>query len=351
MNRLQTKLEKIGRDVKITAKAVGLKYIADRSKGYFRIKEADCFAFVDEQGNNVKDELLLQRFKKLVIPPAYQNVWISLSEDTHLQFTGLDVKGRLQYRYHPEWNAIRNNSKFYRLRSFALALPAIRAQVAKDLNRKDLCYEKVIALVVSLIEQTNIRIGNEAYSKLYGSFGLTTLKDKHVKFAGDSVKFSFRGKKGVYHDISLKSKKLAGLVKKCQDIPGRELFQYYDAEGKHHSIGSGDVNQYLKNITGEDFTAKDFRTWAGSVNALCNLREVGVFEKESDCKKNVIAAIDYVAKQLGNTRTVCKKYYIHPAVISAYESGRLHTYEIVDDEQTALNTDEKLLLLVLDSEK
>ena len=351
MNRLQTKLEKIGRDAKITAKAVGLKYIADRSKGYFRIKEGDSFAFVDEQGNKVEDELLLQRFKKLVIPPAYQNVWISLSEDTHLQFTGLDVKGRLQYRYHPEWNAIRNNSKFYRLRSFALALPAIRAQVAKDLNRKDLCYEKVIALVVSLIEQTNIRIGNEAYSKLYGSFGLTTLKDKHVKFAGDSVKFSFKGKKGVYHDISLKSKKLAGLVKKCQDIPGRELFQYYDAEGKHHSIGSGDVNQYLKNITGEDFTAKDFRTWAGSVNALCALKETGIFEKESDCKKNASAAIDYVAKQLGNTRTVCKKYYIHPAVISAYESGRLHTYEIVEDEQTALNTDEKLLLMVLDSEK
>jgi DNA topoisomerase-1 len=350
MNRLQTKLEKIGRDAKVTAKAVGLKYISDRSRGYFRIKKENSFGFVDENGNKVKDKLLLQRFKKLVIPPAYENVWVSLSEVAHLQFTGIDTKGRLQYRYHPEWNAIRNQSKFYRLRSFAEALPAIRLQVAKDLNRKDLCYEKVIALVVSLIEKTNIRIGNEAYSKLYGSFGLTTLKDKHVKFNGNTVKFTFKGKKGVFHDISLQSKKLAGLVKKCQDIPGKELFQYYDHDGNHHSIGSADVNHYLKNITGEDFTAKDFRTWAGSVNALCALKEMGIFEKESDCKKNIIAAIDFVAKQLGNTRTVCKKYYIHPMVISAYENGKLHTYEIAEDETSDLNPEEKLLLVVLNTE-
>lgn len=349
MNRLHAKLEKIGKDVKITAKAVGLKYVSNRSKGYFKKKEGENFIYVDEQGKKVKDKLLLERFKKLVIPPAYQDVWISESEECHLQFTGIDAKGRIQYRYHTSWNTIRNQSKFYRLKRFAEALPLIRSQVEKDLQRKDLCYEKVIALVVALIEKTHIRIGNESYSKLYGSFGLSTLKDKHVKFNGIEVKFSFKGKKGVYHDISLKSRRLANLVKKCKEIPGKELFQYYDDNGAHHSIDSGDVNHYLKNITGEDFTAKDFRTWAGSVHALCALKDVGIFETQTDCKKNVLNAIDIVAKQLGNTRTVCKKYYIHPQVISHYENGNLHELKCTYDNNSSLSEEEQLLLVVLDA--
>lgn len=350
MNRLQKKLEKIGSDPKITAKAIGLRYTEDRTKGYYRKKKGNEFYYVDADGQLVKDKSLLERFKKLVIPPAYEEVWISPHENNHLQFTGYDVKGRKQYRYHADWNTIRNQAKFYRLRRFAEALPGIRKKVDEDLNRKGLPFEKVLALVVKLIELTNIRIGNEAYSKLYGSFGLTTLKDKHVKFEGAKVNFAFKGKKGVYHDISLQSKRLANLVKRCQEIPGKELFQYYDDDGKHYSVESGDVNTYLKEITGEDFTAKDFRTWAGSVQALCALKEMGAFEKESDCKKNIVKAIDNVAKQLGNTRTVCKKYYVHPTVISAYENGNLHIYKSRKSSNQSLTDEEKLLVKILDEE-
>lgn len=351
MNRLQKKLEKIGSDPKVTAQAVGLRYIDDQQKGYKRVKNGEKFVFIDSEGKQVTDEKLLKRFKALVIPPAYENVWISPSENTHLQFTGLDIKGRKQYRYHKDWNKIRNQAKFYRLRRFAEAIPLIRKKVDEDLKIKDLTFEKVLALVVRLMELTNIRIGNEAYSKLYGSFGLTTLKDKHVKFSGSAVNFAFKGKKGVYHEIKLESRKLKNLIKKCQDIPGKELFQYYDKDGNHYSVESGDVNNYLKQITGEDFTAKDFRTWSGSVHALCALKQMGAFEKESDCKKNVLAAIDDVAQKLGNTRTVCRKYYVHPTVVSAYENGRLHIYKANKTSSSALTSEERLLIKILDQEK
>lgn len=350
MNRLQKKLEKIGSDPKITAKAIGLRYTEDRNKGYYRKRNDKEFYYVDADEKLIEGEELLQRFKKLVVPPAYEEVWIAPHENNHLQFTGYDVKGRKQYRYHADWNKIRNQAKFYRLRRFAEALPGIRKKVDEDLNRKGLPFEKVLALVVKLIELTNIRIGNEAYSKLYGSFGLTTLKDKHVKFTGARVNFSFKGKKGVYHDIDLQSKRLANLVRRCQEIPGKELFQYYDDDGNHYRVESGDVNTYLKEITGEDFTAKDFRTWAGSVQALCALKEMGAFEKESDCKKNIVTAIDNVAKQLGNTRTVCKKYYVHPTVISAYENGSLHIYKSRKSSNQSLTDQEKLLVKILDEE-
>ncbi len=349
MSRLSNKLEKIGSDPKITAKAVGLKYIEDRTKGYFRIKKGNTFIFTDHENNHVKDGDLLERFKKLVIPPAYENVWISPHQNSHLQFTGLDAKGRKQYRYHAEWNAIRNHAKFYRLRRFADALPAIRQQVDKDLAKPGLPYEKVLALVVKLIEQTNIRIGNEGYSKLYGSFGLTTLKDKHAKFNGNQVSFEFKGKKGVYHKIALNSTKLVRLVKKCQEIPGKELFQYYNPDGSHQSIGSTDVNNYLKNVTEEDFTAKDFRTWAGTVNALCAFSKLGEIEKASECKKNIVQVLDDVAKQLGNTRTVCKKYYVHPTIISAYETGSLSKYQACEHLST-LSNEERILVSILESE-
>ncbi|AWG24223.1 DNA topoisomerase IB [Flavobacterium kingsejongi] len=351
MNRLQAKLEKIGSDPKITARAAGLRYAVHSTKGYFRRKKGSSFYYVDEENNRITDKEILERIQKLVIPPAWEEVWISPYENGHLQVTGMDTKGRKQYRYHPQWNKIRNQSKFFRLRRFAKALPLIREQVEKDLNRKGLPYEKVIALVIKLIELTNIRIGNEAYKKLYGSFGLTTLRDRHVHFDKSKVYFDFKGKKGVMHKISLQSKRMANLVKKCRDIPGHDLFQYYDDDGKHHSIGSEDVNHYLKEITAEDFTAKDFRVWAGSVNALCAFQEIGEHVTLSDCKKKTIEVIDAVAAKLGNTRTVCRKYYVHPTVIEAYEKGSIWHYvpkkAKVSDTLTA---EEMQLLKLLENE-
>jgi DNA topoisomerase-1 len=351
MNRLQHKLEKIGRDPKVTAKAVGLRYSLDTTKGYYRKRRGNGFSYVDETGTTVKDKEILARIKKLVIPPAWKNVWIAPKENQHLQVTGIDAKGRKQYRYHPEWNAIRNQSKFFRLRSFANALPAIRAQVDKDLARHGLPYEKVVALVIKLIEMTNIRIGNDAYKKLYGSFGLTTLRDRHVKFDGNTIWFEFVGKKGVKHKIKLQSSRMARLVRKCRDVPGQDLFQYYDDEGKHHHIGSADVNNYIKEITGEDFTAKDFRAWAGSLHALCAFREIGEHIGITDCKKKVVAVLDSVSAKLGNTRTVCKKYYVHPTVIAAFEKGTLWKYENKHTLTTeTLNAEEQTLLELLCTE-
>ncbi len=355
MNRLLKKLEKIGRDPKITAKAAGLRYVSDTSPGYTRKASGKGFSYYDADGTPVKDKELIERFNKLVIPPAYTNVWISPHENSHLQFTGTDAAGRKQYRYHADWNKLRNQSKYHRLQAFATHLPAIREQVDKDLNRRNLDHDKVLALVVRLMELTSIRIGNESYKKLYGSYGLTTMMDKHVKIDGSKINFEFKGKKGVYHKIDLQSKKLARLVKQCRDIPGKELFQYYDDDGKHCTIDSGDVNTYLKNITSEDFTAKDFRTWAGSVSALYAFKEAGNFENQTQCKKNIISVLDEVAVTLGNTRTVCKKYYVHPTIISSYEHGTLFKYidhldEVKDHKASELNTAEKALLSILENE-
>lgn len=356
MNRLIKKLEKIGRDPKVTAKAVGLRYVSDSTPGYTRQKKGDKWVYLDADGTVVKNKDLIARFNKLVIPPAYTNVWISPYENGHLQFTGTDAAGRKQYRYHADWNKIRNQSKYHRLQTFAAHLPTIRAQVDKDLSRPNLDHDKVVALVVRLMELTSIRVGNESYKKLYGSFGLTTLQDKHVKFEGTKIKFEFKGKKGVFHKIALQSRKLARLVKQCRDIPGKELFQYYNHDGSRCSIGSGDVNSYLKNITGEDFTAKDFRTWAGSVSALYAFKEAGEFATVTECRKKIVSVLDQVALNLGNTRTVCKKYYVHPTVIKSYEEGTLFNYikeldEDKDVKATELNIAEKALLEILDKEK
>ena len=351
MKRLEKKLQKIGSDPKITARAVGLRYSLQSDKGYYRKRRAGGFSYIDESGQKVTDRELLERIKKLVIPPAWENVWISPFDNGHLQVTGTDVRGRKQYRYHPQWNKIRNQSKFYRLRRFANALSVIREHVDKDLNRKGLPYEKVVALVVKLIELTNIRIGNDAYKKLYGSFWLTTLRDWHVKFEGATVWFEFVGKKGVKHKIKLQSRRMANLVKKCKDIPGQELFQYYDDDGKRHTIGSGDVNHYIKEITGEDFTAKDFRAWAGSLNALCAFRDVGEHTGDADCRRKIVGVLDSVAEKLGNTRTVCKKYYVHPTVIAAYEKGTIWNYDAKDHTNKGeLNAQEKALLDLLCTE-
>ncbi len=349
MNRLQAKLEKIGRNPRTTAKSVGLRYAADFNKGYYRIKRGENFSYIDENKKTVKDKEVLERIKKLVIPPAWENVWISPYENGHLQVTGIDAKGRKQYRYHTSWNKIRNQSKFFRLRNFANALPAIRKEVEKDLKLKGLPYEKVVALVVKLIEMTNIRIGNDAYKKLYGSFGLTTLQDKHVKFEKSKIHFEFVGKKGVKHKIQLPSVKLANLVRKCKEIPGQDLFQYYDGKGNHHTIGSADINNYLKNLTRHDFTAKDFRVWAGTVNALSAFRNFEKPKTQTEAKHTIVEVLDNVCGKLGNTRTVCKKYYVHPTVIASYEKGSLWNYK-PGNSRGSLNPEEKALVKLLEKE-
>lgn len=356
MNRLLKKLEKIGRDPKVTAKAVGLRYVADSTPGYTRKKSGKGWSYLDADGKTVKDKALIERFTKMVIPPAYTNVWISPYDNGHLQFTGIDVAGRKQYRYHAQWNKIRNQSKYHRLQTFASHLPAIREQVDKDLARKNLDHSKVVALVVRLMELTSIRVGNESYKKLYGSFGLTTLMDRHVKIDGTQINFEFKGKKGVMHKIALQSKKLAKLVKQCRDIPGKELFQFYNDDHERCTIGSGDINHYLKEITGEDFTAKDFRTWAGSVSALYAFKEAGEFNTVSECKKKIVSVLDEVAINLGNTRTVCKKYYVHPTVIKSYEEGTIFKYISKldgdkDVKSAELNIAEKALLKLLEKEQ
>ncbi|MGI4022252.1 MAG: DNA topoisomerase IB [Janthinobacterium lividum] len=356
MQQLRKQLDKIGRDPEITAKAVGLKYVTDSSPGYFRIKKGKGYQFLDDKNSIIKDKTLLQRFQKMVIPPAYTDVWICLHENGHLQFTGVDAAGRKQYRYHADWNKIRNQSKYHRMEVFASHIPKIREQIDQDLARKKLDKQKVLALVVRVMELTHIRIGNDNYRELYGSYGLTTLQDEHVEIKNGVIKFGFKGKKGVYHDLKLESKKLAKLVKQCQDIPGEELFQYYDEAGNPQDIGSADVNNYLKEITGEDFTAKDFRTWSGSVHALYAFKAAGGFTTTTECKKNITKVLDEVAFNLGNTRTVCKKYYVHPTLIKSYEEGRINRYleQITEDKPLSvpgLNQAEKVLLEMIGKEK
>lgn len=344
-------LEEINKDPASAASTVGLRYAPQGLRGIYRKKAGRGFRYVNEKGERISDQETLQRIKSLVLPPAWKNVWISPYKNGHLQSTGIDARGRKQYRYHPQWSRIRNQSKFYRLRQFGRSLPLIREQINKDLKRPGLCCEKVLALVVEIMAQTGIRIGNESYKKLYGSHGLTTLGDKHVTFDGSRVTFEFIGKKGVAHQIGLKSKKLANLIRKCREVPGQQLFQYYDDSGKRQDIGSEDVNCYLKQITGEDYTAKDFRAWSGSVLAIEYCREIGPFESEAQGRKNVIALLDRVAERLGNTRTVCKKYYVHPTVIAAYENGNIWQYEIVPENVTpGLTESEALLLDLLDRE-
>lgn len=350
MDKLHSKLEKIGRNPLITAKVVGLQYCTTCDKGYFRKRANSDFYYIDEMENRIHDKEIIDRISKLVLPPAWENVWISPYENGHLQATGIDSKGRKQYRYHQHWNKIRNQSKFHRLLHFAKVLPTIRKVIEKDLNKRDLSHDKVVALVIKLIETTNIRIGNDVYKKLYGSFGLTTLQDKHVKFKNATVQFEFVGKKGVSHKISIHSKKLATLVKKCKDIPGQDLFQYYDASGNRHTVGSSDINNYLKKITGQDFTAKDFRAWSGSLNALTEFINCEAPKTVTESKQTIVKVIDAVASKLGNTRTVCKKYYIHPTVITAYEKGIIWNYKS-KKSSTFFQAQEYALIKMLEKEK
>ena len=349
------KIKSIGSDPEKTAKAINLIYVSDTDPGIARVKSGEKFEyfFKDEK---IKDDETLLRIKHLVLPPAWTNVWICPKDNGHLQATGLDVKGRKQYKYHADWNKFRNQTKFYRLHQFGNVLPTMRLQLEKDIALPTLGQQKVLAAVVSLMERTNIRVGNNFYEKLYGSYGLTTLKDKHVKIEGNKLKFAFKGKKGVFHDISIKNNKLSKIVKQCRDIPGKELFQYFDENGNRHSIDSGMVNDYIKTISGgSDFTAKDFRTWAGTVQAFLALKSVGCCDTATETKKRIVEALDTVSNHLGNTRTVCKKYYVHPLILSLYESKELEKYTAdldkieKNDNKADLTPEEKVVMKILES--
>ncbi|MDO3423385.1 DNA topoisomerase IB [Chryseobacterium sp. APV1] len=352
-----SKIVKIMKDPVASAKAVHLIYTTDaETAGITRKRTGKKYSYYRD-GEKIRDKEEITRINKLVIPPAWENVWICALDNGHLQATGFDVKKRKQYRYHPLWSALRNHTKFYRMLQFGYALPDIRLQVEKDLALRNFEKRKILALIVSLMQRTNIRIGNNAYEKLYGSFGLTTLKEKHVQVKGQKITFHFKGKKGVMHDIDLKSKRLSRLVQKCKDIPGRELFQYIDDEGNRHTVDSGMVNDYIKEISGEDFTAKDFRTWSGTVNALIAFKEIGYAETHTEYKKKVKEALEIVASHLGNTSTVCRKYYVHPLVINLYENNTIKKYldeleQIEENDGKAdLTQEEKLVLKILETEK
>ena len=340
-----------------SAKAVELVYTNDQTaEGITRKKYGKKFQYY-LNGVRINDQEEITRINKLAIPPAWEHVWICALNNGHLQATGIDAKQRKQYRYHPVWNALRNHTKFYRMLQFGYALPKIRLQIEQDLSLRKLEQKKVLAVIVSLMERTNIRIGNSVYEKLYGSFGLTTLKDKHIDVKGDKIKFSFKGKKGIYHDIDLKNRRLAKAVQNCKDIPGKELFQYYDEDGKRHAVDSGMVNSYIKEISGEHFTAKDFRTWSGTVNALIAFKEIGLAENNKEYKSKVKEALEKVAENLGNTPTVCRKYYVHPLVINLYENSSIEKYlkELdqieINDGKAGLTKEELVVMKILENEK
>ena len=341
-------------DPKESAQAAGLRYVTDAKPGIRRIRCGKGFRYTAPGGATIHDEDTLRRIRSLVIPPAWTGVWICTIPNGHLQATGRDARGRKQSRYHPRWREVRDETKYERMVQFAQALPVIRERVKKDLALPGLPREKVLATIVSLMEQTHIRVGNQEYAKENGSYGLTTLRTKHVEVNGSQVTFSFQGKSKVHHTVSLQDRRLARIIKQCEDLPGYELFQYIDEEGERRAIDSSDVNEYLREITGQHFTAKDFRTWAGSVLACDLLRGMGSFENQSQAKKNVVAAIKSVAAKLGNTPSICRKCYVHPAVLEAYlggisvEEAKAELEEEIGEQSNALRKEERVLLRLLE---
>src|SRR5260221_3376615 len=315
----------LDKDYAQTAADVDLVNMKDNVTGISRQATESGFVY-REENNVIPDEKPQNVIKKWPIRPAWTQVWICPHPSGHIQATGMDARNRKQYRYHTQWNKVRSDTKFHRLYEFGKALPAMRQQFEKDISIGDLSERRVLAAVILLMERTYIRIGNAGYEKMNGSYGLTTLKDKHIAIKSGEMKFSFKGKKGVYHMISLKNKRLAKIVKECRDIPGEELFQYYDADGSRKDVDSGRVNQYIKEVSGLDFSAKDFRLWAGSLNMLRSFKSMGQAANGKECKQNVQVALDEVSSKLGNTRIVCRKYYVHPGIIRLYEENGLGRY-------------------------
>ncbi len=306
-----------------TARDAGLRYVSDRRPGIRRERDGDDFRYVAPDGTTITDEATLARIRSLAIPPAYTDIWVCPLANGHLQATGHDARGRKQYRYHPRWRAVRDEDKYGRMLAFGGALPRIRERVARDLARPGLPREKVLATVVRLLETTHIRVGNEQYAQENNHYGLTTLHNEHVDVAGTKLQFHFVGKSGKAHQITLRDPRLARIVARLRDLPGEELFAFQDHDGRTHNIGSQDVNAYLHEIAGEEFTAKDFRTWAGTVLAALALQEAEAFSSQAQAKKNVTAAIKRVAEHLGNTPAVCRKCYVHPEVLASYTDGTL----------------------------
>ena len=310
-------------DPPTAARAAGLRYVHDDRPGIRREAVKDGFRYLDAKGEPVEDEATLKRIKSLVIPPAWTDVWICPQANGHLQATGRDARGRKQYRYHPKWRSVRDEVKYERMINFGKALPQIRKEVDRALGLPGLPREKVLATIVYLLEATMMRIGNDEYARENKSYGLTTLRNRHVRIDGSEVEFRFRGKSGVHHDVKVHDRRLARIIGRTRDLPGQHLFEYVDDDGQPHTVDSSDVNDYLREISGEDYTAKDFRTWSGTVLAALALQEFEKFDSETQAKKNVVRAIESVAEKLGNTPSVCRKCYVHPAVLDAYMDGTM----------------------------
>lgn len=337
----------------LSAKSAGLRYVSDARPGIRRVRRGKGFRYLGVDGQPVRDEATLGRIKSLVIPPAWQQVWICPIPNGHLQATGRDAKGRKQSRYHPRWREVRDETKYGRMMAFAQVLPSIRERIRSDLSAHGLPREKVLATIVRLLETTFIRVGNEEYARKNKSYGLTTMRNRQVEINGAKVSFEFCGKSGVKHSVRLTDRRLARILARCRDLPGYELFQYLDEQGTAHSVDSADVNEYLGEITRQHFTAKDFRTWAGTVLACAALREMEAFESQAQAKRNLVEAIAQVAARLGNTPAVCRKCYVHPTVLESYLAGEMFksfeepVEEQLEQEETVLHAEELALLHLL----
>ena len=314
-------IEVASEDAVAAAEEAGLQYVSDDRPGYRRGINGKHFEYLDTGGKRIRDEQRLLRIKRLAIPPAWTDVWICPSANGHIQATGRDARRRKQYRYHERWREIRDENKFWRLADFAKVLPNIRRRVTKDLKLPSLPRQKVLATVVRLLERTFIRVGNEEYARENKSFGLTTMKSRHVTVKGARLRFRFRGKSGRHHEVDVTDQRIAKIVSKCQDLPGQDLFQYVSDDGAVGDVTSQDVNDYLREITNENFTAKDFRTWAGTVLAAIALNAQGKSQTRKEAKTNVKTALCAVAQLLGNTPAICRKCYVHPAIVEAYMRG------------------------------
>jgi DNA topoisomerase I len=342
-------------DPRDAAESAGLSYVSDEERGIRRKRTGRGFSYVLPSGQRLSDPATLERIRKLAIPPAWTDVWICPSPNGHIQATGRDAKRRKQYRYHPQFREVRESTKYEHMMEFARSLPAIRATLDEHMSLRGLPREKVLATVVHLLETTLIRVGNDDYAKANKSYGLTTLRDPHVKVNGSELRFQFKGKSGKTWRLQVKDRRVARIVKACQDLPGQELFQYVGDDGELKDVTSADVNGYLKEITGREITAKDFRTWAGTVLAALALREFETFDSQAKAKRNVRAAIERVASRLGNTPTICRKCYIHPEVLSSYAEGAL-LIEVKDrveaelrDELASLKPEEAAVLGLLEA--
>jgi DNA topoisomerase I len=339
-------------DPKDAAESAGLSYVSDDEKGLRRERAGDAFRYFKANGDRVCDEGTLERIRKLAIPPAWTDVWICTKANGHLQATGRDARGRKQYRYHPQFREARESTKYEHMLEFARALPAIRAKLAEHMALRELPREKVLATVVHLLETTLIRVGNDDYAKENKSYGLTTLRNPHVSVEGSELRFNFKGKSGKSWRLQVKDRRVAKIVRACQDLPGQKLFEYVDENGEPKEVTSSDVNAYLKEITGREVTAKDFRTWAGTVLAALALREFERADSQTTTKKNLRAAIEQVAKRLGNTPTICRKCYVHPEVLAAYIEGglelKIREAAAGPENATALKPEEKAVLAMLE---